>query len=190
MHRLTATMYTLCLVGSLCCAYGYRANLSVCRSEPLQPSTPPSDGLMKSPGRPSPEHKPCTQYPLRISLPSVASSSLSPTVLVTPSYFPPRCLATSLFSSFLSPTALRAEVLQYSSQGPTTGKVSQRARTAGNQESMVAGTWRGTTGQRHDQDTEALHRDPLPRVITCHFPHLPSIDSSLAGLAYALRRKS
>lgn len=36
--------------------------------------------------------------------------------------------------------ALRAEVLQYSSQGPTAGKICQGARTAGNQEGMVPGT--------------------------------------------------
>lgn len=42
---------------------------------------------------------------------------------------------------FLSPTALRAEVLQYSSQGPTAGEVSQGTRTAGNQQGMVPGTW-------------------------------------------------
>lgn len=48
-------------------------------------------------------------------------------------------------------------MLQYPSQGPTAGKVSEGARTAGNQESMVPGTWEETTGQiRARPDIEAL----------------------------------
>lgn len=48
-----------------------------------------SDGLMNHQARPVLNTKPCTQSPLHLSLPSLQSSSLSPTVVVPPSSFPP-----------------------------------------------------------------------------------------------------
>lgn len=62
--------------------------------------------------------------------------------------------------------ALREEVLQYSSQGPTVGKVSHGTRTAGNQEVMVMVTVCGFTLSRLGICLEAEALYPTHTVLS------------------------
>lgn len=74
-------------------------------------------------------------------------------------------------------------MLQYPSQGPTAGKVSQGARTAGNQESMVPGTWEDTTGQiRARPDIEALQGPTSD--LSLSQPTIYGLKLSRAGISF------
>lgn len=151
----------------------------------------PSDGLMNHQACPVLNTKPCTQYPLHLPLPSLYSLvPCHPLLWLFPPPSHPVSACQPILQFLVTHCSQSGSAAVFEPGTHCWQDLSGRQdswESGGHGTGHLGGKHRSNKGTARTQSSTGIR---CPEATTDLISNLPSMDSSLAGLAYALRRKS